>query len=612
MAPSLRSVLITAALAAAALFPVAVIAQAPAPSASPPPVISTASPAIVPPLTLPSVASPPVPAGSPAMELPTAAPLPTIPPGSNGAVKTLSNGLRVVVVEDPAAAVVQTAMWYRFGSLYETPGKTGLAHALEHMMFRGTPSLSGSGLDDVTARLGAEMNADTNNDYTHFYFVVPADQLDLTLHIEADRMQNLLLAPADWNLERGAVLAEIERDQSDPGSKLYYAVRRAAWPASPYGLTALGEKRDVERATVADLRHYYQTWYAPNNATLVVTGAVKAADVFARAEKYFGSIAAKPLPSRRPGPAPAAASGAHVAVSADFPYTVVELAYQIPGDVQHGTAAAQLLAAIISNQRSAFFPALVESGLTLGYGAFPDVELRGGLLHVSMYVAPGHTADEAIKAFETTLASQRTQGFSADLVAAAKRSSLSNTIYARDSISGLGDGVGYARGVELRPPSYDDALVNAVSVDEINAAAKAYLDRPNVVGVLTPSQPKPGAKAGGGSPTTSASDNFSARVPTGPIIEAAWVRSALAKPIEIGSRIHPTAFTLANGMRVVVQRVPNNPTVFVSGTIAVNPKFDPPGKDGTGGLSRDVAVVRQRKIRLSSAARDLRHARCLD
>ena len=307
MASPFRSIFVTVALAAAALLPAAVTAQAPAPSASPPAALGTASPAVVPPLGLPSVApaSPPAAPGSPAAALPTPAPLPTIPPGSNGIVKTLANGLRVVVVEDPAAAVVQTAMWYRFGSLYETPGKTGLAHALEHMMFRGTPDLNGGGLDDVAARLGAEMNADTTNDYTHFYFVVPADQLDLTLHIEADRMQHLLLSAADWNLERGAVLAEIERDQSDPGSKLYYAVRRAAWPTSPYGLTALGEKRDVQRATVADLRHYYQTWYAPNNATLVVTGDVKAADVFARAEKYFGGIAAsssRPSAQGRPPP----------------------------------------------------------------------------------------------------------------------------------------------------------------------------------------------------------------------------------------------------------------------------------------------------------------------
>src|SRR5437660_1319548 len=122
--------------------------------------------------------------------------------------RTLPNGLKVVVIEDHAAPVAQVHMWYRFGALDETPGKTGLAHALEHMMFRGTHDLSSAGIDDMTARLGADVNAQTENEITHYYFVVPADRVETIVHLEADRMRGLKLDPADWNLERGAVLTE--------------------------------------------------------------------------------------------------------------------------------------------------------------------------------------------------------------------------------------------------------------------------------------------------------------------------------------------------------------------------------------------------------------------
>src|SRR6202048_3573313 len=132
--------------------------------------------------------------------------------------RTLANGLKVVVIEDHAAPVAQVHMWYRFGALDETPGKTGLAHALEHMMFRGTHDLSSAGLDDMTARLGGEINAQTENEITHYYFVIPADRVDTIMHLEADRMRNLKLAAADWNVERGAVLEEDAGQHSNTGS----------------------------------------------------------------------------------------------------------------------------------------------------------------------------------------------------------------------------------------------------------------------------------------------------------------------------------------------------------------------------------------------------------
>jgi len=217
-------------------------------------------------------------------------------PGDAGIyTTTLKNGLRVVVVEDRAAPVVQSAVWYGFGSLEERPGKTGLAHALEHMMFRGTPEISAGGLDDIVARLGAQMNGETTYDYTQFYFVMPSDKLDDALFIESDRMQHAALRAADWAVERNAVLNELDGDASSPFFNLLARVRAAAFPGQPAGRTPIGNRSDVERATVSDIAAYYRQWYAPNNATLAVAGDVDHRAVFAKAERYFGSIPSRTL-----------------------------------------------------------------------------------------------------------------------------------------------------------------------------------------------------------------------------------------------------------------------------------------------------------------------------
>ena len=522
---------------------------------------------------------------------PAASPVPGAKPYQT---KTLTNGLQVVVLEDHAAPVAQEQIWYRFGSLYETKGKTGLAHALEHMMFRGTPALSSAGLDDVAARLGAEVNAQTQNDTTHYYYVLPADKVELAMHIDADRLAHLALREADWKLEKGAVLAEIEGDYSQPFFKLYDAVRRAAFPNSPYGLTALGEKADVQRATVADLRKYFDEWYAPNNATLVVTGDVKPDDIFRWAEEYFGAIPAKALPAEAVPPVPATPQNAPVSVNADYPFTVCDLAYRTEGDLEKGNAASEVLASIVNNQRSPFYKSLVESGLTLGYNAFNDSNLHSGLLHVFFVLAPGKTPADVRKAFEATVAALKTSGVPQDLVDAAKRSVAAQATYARDSISGLGDRYGYAIGVARRDPESFDAETAAVTAADIDAALAAKLATPAVVGQLTPERPKPGG-GGGGKTGSSVTDNFSSRVPNGPIVEPPWVKTALAQPIANTSKVKPATYTFPNGLRLFVQEVHANPTVFVQGTIRSSPAFDPPQTTGLGSLASNLLSYGSKK-----------------
>jgi zinc protease len=518
------------------------------------------------------------------------------------ATKTLGNGLRVVVVEDHAAPVVQTAMWYRFGANQETAGKTGLAHGLEHMMFRGTPAISSSGLDEIGARLGAELNANTSNDYTHYYLVMPADRLELALRIEADRMRHISLNESDWKLEKGAVLSEYDGDLSRPIIKLYDAVCRAASNTRLCGLAALGERADIVKSTAADLHRYYDTYYAPNNATLAITGDVRPAEAFAAAERFFNAIPAKTLPAPSEDPI-AYASGKRVDVTADYPYQVLDLAYPAPGAKDAGYAPLQIVDAIINNQRSAFYQNLVISGLTLGYQTSYDDNLSAGLYHIFFTVNPGHTPDEVRVAFEDTLKQAKHAGFPSQLAQAAKISVNTAAVYARDSITGLGDRVGYALGVEgIADPSIDDQKIQDATLADTNAAARRFLATPAVVGVLTPRSHKPGDLSS--APGGEVADSFGNRAPSGTLVLAPWARDAMRRPITARSKVHPVTFTLSNGIRVLVQEIHDNPTVFVSGHIERSPRFDPPNKEGLAAMtaallsygSTKYDFIAQRKI----------------
>ncbi len=508
-------------------------------------------------------------------------------PGDAGIfTTTLHNGLRVVVVEDRAAPVVQTGMWYGFGSLQETPGKTGLAHALEHMMFRGTPEISAGGLDDVTARLGAQMNGETNYDYTQFYFEMPSDKLDVALYIEADRMQHAALRAADWAIERNAVLNEIDGDVSSPFFNLLSRVRAAAFPGQPAGRTPVGERADVARAGVADIVRYYREWYAPNNATLVVAGDVNHATVFTKAQRYFGAIPSKKVPAK-PMLTPVPARGATVEAEFPFPFEILDLAYSIPGDTQRGEPAISTLATLLENQRSPFYQALVQSNIALGIEANADTQLRGGLLHVFIILNPGRSATEARSVFQSTLESVLQSGFDPDLVLAAKNMTMAERLYSADSIDGIGSLAGYTYGIVGERISDEDARLEGLTGSDLVAAARTYLSKPTVVGHLSPNDAPP--RGNSQKSTAAVSDDFSKRIPNGPIVMPNWIAKSINAPTTAHSVLAPVEFTLSNGVHVIVQRKTDRSTFVLRGKIASSPAFEPAGQEGIIRLASSVA-----------------------
>jgi zinc protease len=496
--------------------------------------------------------------------------------------RTLPNGLRIVVAEDHAVPVVETAIWYRFGANEEVAGKTGLAHALAHMMFRGTPYLSASGLDDLVTHLGASETATTANDYTVFRFLLPADKLELALRVEADRMQHLLLDDAVWAEEKARLLAEYDADLSQPLTKLYAQVCKAASPAPVCALSALGDRQDIADASAQDLRSYYQAYYAPNEATLVVTGDVKAADVFALATAAFGKI---PRTARAPEPARSGltAYDAHVSLTGDFPYEVVDLAFTAPGTRDPDGGAIAIIDSVVNNKRSDFYKALVRSGYTVAYSTQLDQNAHSGLYHVFLVTAPEHSSAQARDAFAGVMRTAQERGFPSDLIRAAKTAIARRATYARDSITGLGERVGYAAAVEgIDSPADDDERLAALPDSEVTAAARRYFGIPAVTGLLQPGKSRSGQPPQ--PPVTSVTDDFSGRAPLGKVIEARWVRQALLEPVTLQTHVRPTAFFLDDGIRVLVQPVHSNPTVFIRGTVESSPRFDPPGKAGTGAM----------------------------
>ncbi|MBV8489623.1 MAG: insulinase family protein [Candidatus Eremiobacteraeota bacterium] len=519
-----------------------------------------------------------------------AAPLPSpaiTGPGDGGIYSTtLRNGLKVVAIEDRAAPVVQTAVWYGFGSLDETPGKTGLAHALEHMMFRGTPEVSSGGLDDIVARLGAQMNGETTYDYTQYYFVMPADKLDVALYVDANRMQHASLKASEWAVERNAVLNELDGDSSSPFFDLLSRVRAAAFAGQPAGRTPLGSRADVANASVADIRRYYDEWYAPNNATLVVAGDVDHTAVFSKAQRYFGAIPAKKLP-HKPNLDPVAKPGQTVEAHFPFPFEVVDLAYAVPGDTQKGEPAISTLSTLINNERSPFYEALVQSNIAVALDSNADTQLRGGLLNVFIVLNPGHTADEAQRAFQGTIDRVLQQGYDPDLVDAAKALTTGDRLFSADSIDGIGDLAGYTYGIVGEKLSDEDQRLAALTGKDLLDATRTYLSAPTVVGHLRPSETPP--KGNSNKATAAANDDFSKRIPNGPIVEPAWVSQAVRTPTTARSPLAPTTFTLSNGLKVIVQRKTDRPTFVLQGRIASSAAFEPFGQSGIIRLADAVA-----------------------
>jgi zinc protease len=266
---------------------------------------------------------------------------------------TLENGLRVLLLEDHRSPIVSFQMWYRVGSRNELPGATGIAHLLEHMMFKGTPKYGPREFAALVERNGGQDNAFTSHDVTSYYVNIAADKIDLVIDLEADRMQNLLLDPREIDSERQVVIEERRtRTEDDPGGFLGEEVSAIAFRNHPYGRPIIGWMQDLKRITPEEIRAFYKTYYVPNNAILVAVGAFKAPEVMEKIKAHFGTIPKGPAPPPVLAVEPPQNGHRRVVVTKEAQLPIVYLGYHVPSQESPDAPALEVLSTILSSGRA--------------------------------------------------------------------------------------------------------------------------------------------------------------------------------------------------------------------------------------------------------------------
>jgi zinc protease len=267
---------------------------------------------------------------------------------------TLANGLRVLLLEDHRSPIVSFQMWYRVGSRNETPGATGIAHFLEHMMFKGTPSYGRGEFTRLVEQSGGRHNAFTSRDVTSYFVDVAADKADLVIALEADRMRNVLLSPEEIASERQVVMEERRtRTDDDPDGRLAEETLATAFRAHPYRAPIIGWMVDLERISPAEIAAFYHTHYAPNNAMVVVVGDFKAPDLLEKIAQGFGAVPRGPDPAPVVAVEPVQMGERRVTI----PFTgarlpIVYIAYHVPNSRSADAAALEVLSTVLSGGRA--------------------------------------------------------------------------------------------------------------------------------------------------------------------------------------------------------------------------------------------------------------------
>ncbi len=410
----------------------------------------------------------------------------------------LDNGLQVVVIPDHRAPVVTQMVWYKIGSADEPPGQSGIAHFLEHLMFKGTKTHPAGEFSAAVSDIGGEENAFTSYDYTAYFQQVPVSALEQMMEFESDRMANLVLDDAAVLPERDVILEERRmRVDNDPGSQLAEAMGATLFVNSPYGTPIIGWQSEMEKLSRDDAIAFYDRYYTPNNATLIVAGDVTSDEVRALAEKTFGQVArrADPGPRDRPQEPKALTERTVTLRDARVSQPSVQMAYVVPSErTAEGrqSEALDILADVLGGgSTSRLYRALViDNPIAAGAGAYyqGDSLMEGQFM---TYGTPRGDADvETLKAaIDAELGKIVTDGITDEELAAAKNRVRNALIYQRDSQTSLARryGVALSTGRTVEDVESWPERIEAVTVDDVQAVAREYLSGVGAVtGYLLP------------------------------------------------------------------------------------------------------------------------------
>ena len=412
---------------------------------------------------------------------------------------TLSNGLKIVTLENHKSPVVTLQIWYRVGSRNEILGKTGISHLLEHMMFKGTPKYGKGEYSRIIAKNGGNENAFTSQDYTAYFSMFASDRLDIALDLESDRMINLLLDPKEFHLEREVVKEERRlRTEDDPVSSLVEEMYAMAFKIHPYRNPIIGWMEDINSITREDLYNYYRTYYIPNNAIIVVVGDFSTEDVIKRIEKFFG-----PIPAGNPPP-----EARHVEEEqkgerrfyykreAQLPYVIY--GYHGPNYKSKDHYALDVLSSILFDGKSSrIYKNVVykkEIALSAG-GGYDAIQVDPELFYFYAQLRPGHTPEEAKKALDEEIEKIKSEPVSPEELQKAKNQIEASFIMSQDSIfyqamiigrlEATGAGVHYL-------DTYLDEIKKVTPEDIMEVAKKYFTEDHRTVGILIPLSKKTG------------------------------------------------------------------------------------------------------------------------
>ena len=489
---------------------------------------------------------------------------------------TLNNGMRVVIIHNPLAPVITVENNYVVGGNETPEGFPGMAHAQEHMNFRGCKGLTADQIAAIYAQLGGNNNADTQQNITQYFVTVPSQDLDVALRVDAACMAGALDTQEDWVAERGALEQEVSRDLSNPIYKFITRLNQDLFAGTPYSHDPLGSKESFDKTDGAMLKKFYEQWYAPNNAILVIAGDVEPAATLAKVKSYYGSIPRHDLPAH-PAINLKPVKAEQFTLDSNLPYLMSIVSFRFPGTDSPDYAAARILSDVLSSQRGEIY-GLVPAGKALGadfsiFESYPKASAALGLVAIP----PGTNPAAITTELKGIIAKYASNGVPADLVEAAKKGEVAGAEFSRNSISNLASLWSQSLAAEGRqsPQEAVDAL-KRVTLEDVNRVAKQYLEQPSIDAILKPTQSGEAAAAkgfGGSEKATS--------TPTKPVSLPDWADAAVKSLRIPKATLHPTDLKLTNGIRLIVQPETASPTVTVLGSIKTQTELQTPsGKDG--------------------------------
>lgn len=489
---------------------------------------------------------------------------------------TLGNGLRVVIVPNRLAPVVTTMVNYLAGSNESPEGFPGTAHAQEHMMFRGSPGLDADQLAEIAAAMGGSFDADTQQTVTQYFYTIPSEDLDVALRIEANRMRAVDDSESQWDHERGAIEQEVARDYSNPVFVFYIKLLAVMYKGTPLADPGLGTRPTFDKTTAPMLKKFYDEWYAPNDAILIIVGDVDPQAALAQVKSFFGDIPSKKLPERPQihlGPVESQTMN----LDTDLPYGLALISFRMPGTSSADYAAAEVMGDVLSSQRGTLY-GLVPEGKALFAGFQIQSLPQAGIGFALAAYPKGADASGLTREIRTILEADLKNGFPADLVEAAKLHELTGAELQKNSVEGLANAWSSAVAVEGRQSPDDDVkAIQQVTVDDVNRVARQCLAMPDsITAILTP-QPS-------GKPTSHSS--FGGQESFTPkeaklVALPDWASEALKRLAVPKPTTNPTEMTLPNGIKLIVQPEDVSDTVSVYGRIKSQSDLETPkGQDG--------------------------------